>query len=369
MQNHEAGLIFPRLARNFVKRGYFPTDDRTLQSVLTALDSDAAALRIIDPCCGEGAALASVKQHLAAGGAQVTAWGIEVDSERAWHAKTVLDCAAHSDVADVFVTQRSQGLLWLNPPYGYAVADQAGTSGASASDRLEKQFFRRAVAWLQFGGVMVLIVPYTTLDKEFATLIARHFERVQVFLAPEQQFRQAVVLGVKRRADTPQADVQAAVEAAATGKVELLPDFWTGEPYVVPGAKDEEPKLRVLSIDPVQLEAELQRCQPHTLWPQFARRFSGGLRTPRPPLRRLGEWHLALALASGQVNGLVAGSDGSTLLVKGDTFKDRDRKVNYETRDDGTVIEVVTLTDRFVAAINAIDFTPGPRYGDLVVIR
>ena len=30
-------LMFPRLARNFVKNGYFPTDEPTLERALTAL--------------------------------------------------------------------------------------------------------------------------------------------------------------------------------------------------------------------------------------------------------------------------------------------------------------------------------------------
>jgi len=58
----------------------------------------------------------------------------------------------------------------------------------------------RAVKLLQPGGVMALIVPRYTLDKEFSGWIAAHFERVVAYLAPEQAFRQAVVVGV--RADT-----------------------------------------------------------------------------------------------------------------------------------------------------------------------
>ena len=45
-------LMFPRLARNFVKNGYFPTDEPTLERALTALasaEASAGPLCILDP--------------------------------------------------------------------------------------------------------------------------------------------------------------------------------------------------------------------------------------------------------------------------------------------------------------------------------
>jgi hypothetical protein len=47
-------LMFPRLARNFVKNGYFPTDEPTLERALAALAPSASpshgAMCILDPC-------------------------------------------------------------------------------------------------------------------------------------------------------------------------------------------------------------------------------------------------------------------------------------------------------------------------------
>jgi tRNA1(Val) A37 N6-methylase TrmN6 len=166
-------LIFQRLARNFIKNGYFPTDEATLARILNTLDIGGADVRVLDPCCGEGSALAEVKHHLTECGAAVQALGVEFDAERAWHAKGLLDTVAHSDVADVFVTARSVGLLFLNPPYGHTVADRAGTSERAKGDRLEKVFCRKTFPWLKLGGVLVLILPHYVLDAEFAELIAR----------------------------------------------------------------------------------------------------------------------------------------------------------------------------------------------------
>ena len=75
-------LIFPRLARNFIKNGYFPTDQATLERIVAALDVAGSELRILDPCCGEGAALHRIREALTACGAAVHAFGVEFDAQR-----------------------------------------------------------------------------------------------------------------------------------------------------------------------------------------------------------------------------------------------------------------------------------------------
>ena len=54
-------LMFPRLARNFIKNGYFPTDEPTLERALAALapaEASAGPLCILDPSAGAGVAIA-----------------------------------------------------------------------------------------------------------------------------------------------------------------------------------------------------------------------------------------------------------------------------------------------------------------------
>ena len=363
-------LIFQRLARNFIKNGYYPTDEVTLAGILGGLDIGASGVRILDPCCGEGTALAEVKNHLTDCGASVEALGVEFDAERAWHAKRLLDTVAHSDVADVFITARSVGLLFLNPPYGHTVADRAGTSDRAKGDRLEKVFCRKTFPWLKLSGVLVLIVPHTVLDAEFSELIARSFTRVRVFMAPEQRFRQCVIFGVKRRSDRPDPKVSAMLEAVGKGELpETLPESWGEEPYLVPGvAEGAEFAFRALRVDAAQLEAELDRLAGHTLWPRFPALFTTTQTPNRPPLRAMSKWHLALALAAGQIGGVIRSRTGRTLLIKGDTFKEKETHIEHEERQDGSVSETRILTDRFVPVIRAIDLTPGPGYGDIVTI-
>ena len=57
-------LMFPRLARNFVKNGYFPTDEPTLERALNALMPSDGPMCILDPCAGEGVAIAEAAHAL-----------------------------------------------------------------------------------------------------------------------------------------------------------------------------------------------------------------------------------------------------------------------------------------------------------------
>jgi Uncharacterised methyltransferase family (DUF6094) len=365
-------LIFQRLARNFIKNGYFPTDEATLTRIFAQLDVGASQLRIFDPCCGEGTALADLKHHLVESGSTVSAIGVEFDEERAWHAKAILDTAIHADIHDVIVSQRSMGLLFLNPPYGQVVSDKAALSDRERGDRLEKVFCRQTFSTLQFGGVLVLIVPLYVMDAEFASLIARNFDRVAIYKAPEQRFKQCVVFGIKRRSDNPDPSVvKRLVAANQEDAIHELPELCIGEPYSVPAATDPgQFAIASLRLDARQLKAEMDRMQKATLWPKFSMMFQGQVQGQRRPLRGLSRWHLALALAAGQVNGLVTSkSTGQTFLIKGDTFKDKVVTVEIEVGEKGATREKRIATDRFVPMIRAIDFTPGEHFGQLVQIR
>ncbi len=361
-------LMFQRLARNYAKNGYYPTDTETTQRILNALSpSDTGQMRIMDPCCGEGVILAETQHHL---GDQAVSYGIEYNEERAWHGKQLLTHCIHSDIHDCVVSARSFGLLVLNPPYGDTVKDK--TDFNSKRDRLEKIFFRMSNSWLQFGGIMVLIIPYYALDKEYSTWIARHFSQVKAFMAPEQQFKQLVVFGIKRRVTDTDVAVRDRLIAIGSGKIEaeVLPEQWMDEPYVVPATNTRnEFKFHSVSIDQRQLQDVLENHP--SLWDHLGLVFRYQEATHRPPLRRLSEWHLALALAAGQIFGVIKSDDGRTYVIKGNTFKTKKVTEEVETNSRNEVVAVKRIhTDRFVPTIRAIDFTKGsPTYGHCLIIQ
>lgn len=385
-------LMFSRVARNFIKNGYFPTDETTLGRALSALTPPSdRPVRIIDPCCGEGTALAEVQHYLASLGGTVTSFGIEYDEERAWHAKQLLSRCIHADLNDCMVELRAFSLLWLNPPYGDLVGDSErsamGNREGGGRKRLEKEFSKRAFHFLQPGGVLVLIVPYTVLDSEFASLISRNFRDVSVFAAPEQQFRQAVIFGSKRsRASEPEkAIVQKLTQAQKNRYCNdqgdwvdgfavhcQLPAIWNRAPYIVPDChskNDDDVRFHSVRLDVRQLEQEVQTSP--VLWNRFQLLFRTQTETRRQPLRKLSDWHLALMLAAGQVSGVVRSRSGRTLLVKGDTFKTKNVRQETEMNDDtGAITMTKIATDRFVPMIRALDFTPdSPTFGRVIHIE
>jgi hypothetical protein len=368
--NHEEkhmALMFQRLAHNFAKNGYYPTDTETTKRILNALSPcDSGTMRIVDPCSGEGVILAECKHHL---GDRAISYGIEYNEERAWHGKQILDHCIHSDIHDCAMSARSFSAMILNPPYGDMVSDKSDFT--AKRDRLEKMFYRMTNGLLQYGGIMVLIVPYYVLDKEYCTWIARHFSNVKAFMAPVQQFKQLVVFGVKQRVTDTDVGIRDRLLAIGKGDIQAdeLPEDWADEPYTIPAITPGEFKFHSVRLDARQL-ADVLNKQP-SLWKQLSLVFRYDEVRHRPPLRQLSTWHLALALAAGQIFGVVKSADGRTYVIKGDTYKAKSVTEQVETNNKGIVTATVrTHTDRFVPTIRALDFTPdSATYGCCLTIQ
>lgn len=378
-------LMFSRLANNFIKNGYFPTDETSLTRIQNfLLPPKSRAARLLDPCCGEGSALADLRQgldqrvqeahqNMQAGG--IEALGIEFDRERAWHAKSILDRVIHADLHDVVVKPRSIGLLFLNPPYGFGVADSANRTGAEfhqdKAERLERTFLKKTAPLLALGGVLVFIIPFYALDEDMRIYLARNFTRVQFFMAPEKQFKQCVIFGIKTRSGHPAKDVLHMLARGQAGELndQVLPETWEGEPYVVaPITDSSEFTFHAVRMDAEQLQDELRKYRQSLLWQGFETFFNQVKGNHKRPLRDMTQWHLALALAAGQVTGKITSKTGRTFLIKGNTFKRKDRSVETVVDEDGNISETIVMLDKFVPVINAIEFTPGDRLGQVVKI-
>ncbi|WP_248915994.1 DUF6094 domain-containing protein [Pseudomonas moorei] len=357
-------LMFPRLARNFARNGYYPTDEITVERSLQALaPSVTGRMRIFDPCAGEGVALAEAAHVL--GRDQVDAFAVEYDLERANHARTLLDRVIHSDLMDTMISRQSFGLLWLNPPYGDLVADHAGASQYQGNGRrrLEKLFYQRSLPLLQYGGVLVLIVPHYVLDDELCGWLCNHFTALRIYAAADPTFKQVVIFGIRiRRQDLARpreiAQMRDRLQAIGAGQdvAEELPAIWPWERYAVIPASTELEHFYRITLEPEQFRTEIHRLK--GLWPDFTLHFGQTGTRPRPPVKELSRWHLALALAAGAITGVVTSRSGRVLVLKGDTYKDKVRKTEFTEDEDGNVSETRILTDRFVPIIRAWDMTP-----------
>src|SRR3546814_5466457 len=78
-----------------------PTDEPTLERALNALMPSDGSMCILDPCAGEGVAIAEAAHAL--GREQVKAFAVEFDAERARHARGLVDHCLHADLMDAMI--------------------------------------------------------------------------------------------------------------------------------------------------------------------------------------------------------------------------------------------------------------------------
>lgn len=369
------GLLFQRLARNFIKNGYFPTDEVSIERISAMMKVGAGTIRAIDPCCGEGIALAECAQYLRDAGADVSTSGIEFDIERAENAKTLLSRVVHADINDCTVTLGQFNLLWLNPPYGDRITDTVMRDpNQQGRDRWEKYFLSRTLPMLAFGGLLVYIIPHYVLDRPLAKQLVRSLDSLSVYRLPEDRFKQVVVMGYRRRVEG-QGDVALVNHlldiANNRDDAVVLPEV-PDKSYRV-STLTQEMQRRTVEIRSNKLTTELvaEVLSQHTcLWADFSQHFKQRLIVKRRPARDLSPWHLSLMLAAGQVSGIVSSVSGRRLLVKGATHKEKEVSVEFSDDGDGNMEEKRIATDRFVPIIKAIDVTTdSPAFGDIFTIR
>jgi hypothetical protein len=371
-------LMFPRVAQNYVKNGYYPTDISTLNGICKALKPcEHGTVRILDPCAGTGLAVAGVSDSFHAVNEHIFSYGIEYDRERADELESMVDYALHSDLMDSIVSARSFGLLWLNPPYGDLVNDSSGSFSyeGKGRKRMEKLFYKRTIGLLSWGGVLVFILPHYTLDTELVSWLVNHFDQISIYQAAVDDFKQVVIFGRRiKSSQRPNVDVVRSVRDRLLSigdgslKAPELPDQWGDEAYIVPGSslKDDQIVFHRASLDGDTLSNEIGHGR-LGMWNNFDSHFKTVTSSNRPPARALSDWHLALSLAAGAISGVVTSATGRCLIVKGDTHKCKTSKSEVVTTDDCQK-SIKTMTDRFVPVIMAWEMTQGDAFGDLITI-
>lgn len=369
-------LIFPRVAANFARNGYYPTDEATIERTLNALAAKDPnqRIRIIDPTAGEGVAIAEIAHHL--GRENVEAYAVEYNRERADHASTLVDHCLRSDLMDTVISNTSFGLLFLNPPYGDMAPGYNGAiyDQSKGRKRLEKLFYQKSYPMLQYGGILVYIIPYNQLDDEVSTWLCNHFSQLRVYEAVDKQFKQVVIFGVRtKKSELDLADrkkMLGVLKALYQGemKAEELPQDWPYEPYLVPSSKAELQHFYQITMDPAELAREIANLK--GLWPDFNLHMKYKQSVPRPPVTKPRDWHIAMALSAGEISGPIHSPEtGQTLIVKGDTHKEKVEHTEWKTEQDGSKTFIRTLIDKFVPVIKAWDMTDGSPYkGKIITI-
>lgn len=388
-----------------VKLGYYPSPPPILPALARLFVSSArdTRLRVFDPCCGDGNALALLsaalrEQHQRVYGRfadwEASTWGIEIQEPLARLADERLDHVLH---ASFFGTTLSNGdssdrgwqFIYLNPPYD---DDSESASGKGARrQRLEYTFLQRATLKLCTGGILVWVIPQYVLRRPgVARFLSEHYDRHACLRFPDElwrppgseeevsmygQFRQVIWMGRKRAlAIPPDAEQVAQVEAwsalgASLPSLPLDQDGAVGLPrYEIPTAPYGE--LRHFakgSFDPDAAAARVGRFTPKARQPRagvwesldywtarLADAHSLGLKVGHP-MHRFKKGYLIVFAVAGLVNrAVLTGTSGRRILVKGHTRK----TTHYSCRED-EVEKVEKVTDRFQSSLWCTDLDSG----------
>jgi uncharacterized methyltransferase DUF6094 len=297
-----------------------------LASLVSFAPQDASHV-LLDPCAGDGAAIATLRKlWFPEGEHEASIHAVELEEKRAKALRMKLslaqggslnDVTLHCDAFHVEITpEQGASLLYLNPPY-----DTDKVHG-----RLEQRFLERWTAALLPGeGVLLFLVPFYALPAS-AGFLARHYQEIRAFRFPApafETFRQCVLLARKRNTPVPDNPLdQKRIErwAADAGAMAELPEH----PEPLFEIRAEDAGLRLTEV-PLDLQGLLTGFRP---W--YRSGFAGlnrgindliGAKFPvaQPPRPA----HIALALSVGTLNGkkLTPNRAGLPVLLAKGSFR------------------------------------------------
>ena len=304
------------------KGGFYPTPPRVVDLIAGLIYAPAAygprrgreTLRILDPCCGPGEAVAQLAERLTeAATMPIETYGVELHRDRAAEAGERLHRALASDLFQTSIANGAFGLLYLNPPYDW---DSGG------GKRVEHAFLMHATRYLADNGVLVFVVPRQRLEVS-AKYLSSHYQRLRCWAFPQPEreaFDQVVLIGHRRT--EPHTDVHAEMRVRewSAGALDELPASPYRE-FSIPPLPAGDVLFSTRTVDPVSAAAEARRSGlwasaeiNDSLWPR-------GDASTRPlmPLRR---GHMAMLVAAGFLDHLCLEAEGRRILVKGRTTKE-----------------------------------------------
>jgi len=202
---------FSRTQGNDAKYGYYPTDLSIVEREMNLIKFDDLKDDSIVPICdftgGTGEQLNAMYQMLLQKGLRPKAYYNEITLERFKEAK-----ATYGDLSDFYLCNtnlfslkcrnktgrkydaKTMVVVRNNPPYG-------NEKTVTGTKRMEEKFFLENHKYLVDGGIHILEVPYTTLknNPSFLRKIFYRYKGVEILDFPETDYKQVVVIGVKKR--------------------------------------------------------------------------------------------------------------------------------------------------------------------------
>ena len=239
------------------KGGFYPTPPRVVDLIseliygATGRYRGRDILRVLDPCCGAGEALAQFADRLREqGDVAVETCGVELHRDRAEAAAHRLDRALAADLFATSIANGAFGALLLNPPYDYDQEDK----------RVEHAFLTHCTRYLLDDGLLVFIVPRQRLTVS-ARYLSSHYRdlRCWAFPQPEREaFDQVVLLGRRKAEASPDPRAEEQIRDWAEGEPDAL-GLHAYPVYHAPTIPAGDIMFTTRAVDPVAAAGEARR--------------------------------------------------------------------------------------------------------------
>lgn len=312
---------------NRVRMGYYPTDLNHVKLLKKAVVFPKESVNILDPCCGEGLALAAFAEE-----EKAVTYGIELDEARAEEAQTRLKRVGFGSFFHSRISAGAFQALFLNPPY-LSVISEFG------SRRMEKAFLADSLRLLADGGLLIYIIPYYRATPDVCQVLCENFESLRVFrfLGKEfDRFKQAVFLGIKCPRTEELKKAQRLSEFVLSPEnIPLLSDL-PEQAYALPAAAKPVEMFKGEKFNVAELAAQLKSSK------SINRLFENRTLDTRDrrPLLPLNLSQIGLVGASGLMNGLVECE--TPHIIKGRIVKERKTKIGDENANGKTEMREIT---------------------------
>ena len=316
---------------------YYPAAPEAVKRIGQLITYQEGA--ILDPCAGEGEAIDTLAQTL--GVPRDRVYAVELERDRCTATKARLEGAHVMDPCSFFdarVNAGSFAIVFVNPPF-----DQNVHGG-----RAEVDFLMRTTSLLVAGGVLLLVVPEHVVDHCYQPIpmhLVEHYEQLAVLTFPEEHrpFKEVVIIGIKRRNHVPVDDEAWEREVQHRPLADCALKWTAPVKGVAPktfekgGLTDEEIR-EALIVSPLWKLTDLPEVR----------------QTARPPLP-LGRGHIALLLASGQLDGVVQPEGEEAHIVRGVALKVAcTPEVTEEVQESGAIKTTTVMRERIQLVVRAV---------------
>ena len=297
--------------------GYTPTAVAALKQIAEIIrpaENTRRPVRLFDPTCGEGGALAFIADALAEQGASVETYGVEIAEDRYHEARERLNHVLLADVTSNFTfTKGAWSLVFLNPPYDNTGGDKS----------VERKVIRRGLAALAKGGVAVLVIPARLLP----WLGRFHMAWLALFPTNDDESPNQVVLIGRKVGNAP----------SPIPEMDTKPD----DPIPVPPSPVSTVKFKVAIV----LDKHFYQTAQDASWP--SRLLYGNENASRlTTLHPVGAGHKAMLLIAHRAT--VKMSDGSLVRVTSEMVENTRTK---EEKVGGKIKKQVVTTRQPVAKV------------------